>query len=91
MPTTPKRSRATNPQGNYFRTQYGPQTIEAGFITVRQMLVYAAVTGGAPLAIGAYLAMLRGEIALLLLGAERSSFCFTPGHSNTSGWANPPY
>ncbi len=56
-------------KGNYFRTQYGPQTIEAGFMTVRQMLVYAAVTGAAALAIGGYLVVLRGEIALLLLGA----------------------
>ncbi|MFT5696784.1 MAG: 1,4-dihydroxy-2-naphthoate octaprenyltransferase [Myxococcota bacterium] len=54
---------------NYFRTQYGPQTIEAGFMTVKQMLVYAAVTGGAALALGVYLVMLRGEIALMLLGA----------------------
>jgi 1,4-dihydroxy-2-naphthoate octaprenyltransferase len=38
-------------------------------MTVRQMLVYAAVTGGAALAIGGYLVMLRSEIALLLLGA----------------------
>jgi len=54
---------------NYFRTQYGPQTIEAGFMTVRQMMVYALVTGAAALAIGGYLVFLRGEIALWLLGA----------------------
>ena len=54
---------------NYFRTQYGPQTIEAGFMSVRQMLVYAIVTGAAALAIGGYLVLLRGEIALMLLGA----------------------
>ena len=34
----------------YFRTQYGPQTIEAGFMTVKQMMLYALVTGGAALA-----------------------------------------
>jgi 1,4-dihydroxy-2-naphthoate octaprenyltransferase len=54
---------------NYFRTQYGPQTIEAGFMSVRQMMVYAIVTGAAALAIGGYLVVLRGEIALMLLGA----------------------
>jgi 1,4-dihydroxy-2-naphthoate octaprenyltransferase len=54
---------------NYFRTQYGPQTIEAGFMSVRQMGVYAAVTGGAALAVGIYLVVLRGEIALYLLAA----------------------
>ena len=25
-------------QGNYFRTQYGPQTVEDGFLTVRQLI-----------------------------------------------------
>ena len=36
-------------QGNYFRTQYGPQTVEDGFLTVRQLTTYAAVTGFATL------------------------------------------
>jgi len=54
---------------NYFRTQYGPQTIEAGFMSVQQMLVYAIVTGAAAMAIGGYLVYLRGDIALYLLGA----------------------
>ena len=54
---------------NYFRTQYGPQTIEAGFMSVRQMSVYAIVTGGAALLIGAYLVSIRGTIALELLAA----------------------
>ncbi len=54
---------------NYFRTQYGPQTIEAGFMSVRQMGIYAAVTGGAALLVGVYLVLLRGDIALYLLAA----------------------
>lgn len=54
-------------EGNYFRTQYGPQTVEAGFLSVPQLLVYTAITGGAALAIGAYLVGLRGEGALALL------------------------
>ena len=54
---------------NYFRTQYGPQTVEAGFLSVRQMLAYTLVTGGVALAAGLYLVAVRGEIALMLLGA----------------------
>ena len=53
---------------NSFRTQYGPQTVEEGFLSVKQMLVYAALTGLAALVVGAYLVALRGETALALLG-----------------------
>ena len=56
-------------QGNYFRTQYGPQTVQDGFLSVRQLLVYTALTGAAALAIGAYLVVLRGEIVGVLLAA----------------------
>ncbi len=56
-------------KGNYFRTQYGPQTIEAGFMSAGQMGLYAAVTGGAALLVGAYLVSIRGDIALGLLAA----------------------
>ncbi len=55
-------------EGNYFRTQYGPQTVEAGFLSVGQLLLYTAITGLAALAIGVYLVALRGELALWLLG-----------------------
>jgi len=54
---------------NYFRTQYGPQTIEAGFMSVRQMLTYTVVTGGAAMAVGIYLVAERGDIVLYLLAA----------------------
>jgi len=54
---------------NYFRTQYGPQTVEAGFLSVRQLMAYIAVTGAVALAAGLYLVAVRGEIALMLLGA----------------------
>jgi 1,4-dihydroxy-2-naphthoate octaprenyltransferase len=53
---------------NYFRAQYGPQPLEHGLLTTRQMLVYAAITGLLALACGAYLVALRGLPALLLLG-----------------------
>lgn len=42
---------------NYFRTQYGPQPLENGWLSERQMLGYIALTGAAALAIGAVLIM----------------------------------
>ncbi|MDJ0785496.1 MAG: prenyltransferase [Myxococcota bacterium] len=54
---------------NYFRTQYGPQTVEAGFLSVGQLMTYAAITGGAALAIGAYLVVQGGMPVLWLLAA----------------------
>lgn len=58
-------------KGNYFRTQYGPQTVEDGFLSVRQLMVYVAITGFAALAIGFYLVFVsaRGEITLMLLAS----------------------
>ncbi len=53
---------------NYFRAQYGPQPLEHGLLTVRGILTYAAVTGGLALLIGLYLVLVRGQLALLLLG-----------------------
>ena len=54
---------------NYFRAQYGPQPLEHGLMTTRQLLTYAAVTGLIALAAGAYLVYLRGTLAWVLLGA----------------------
>jgi 1,4-dihydroxy-2-naphthoate octaprenyltransferase len=56
-------------EGNYFRTQYGPQTVQDGFLSVRGLVTYAALTGLAALAVGVYLVALRGEPVLWLLGA----------------------
>ena len=56
-------------EGNYFRTQYGPQTVQDGFLSVKQMLLYTAVTGASALGIGVYLVAVQGEIVLMLLGA----------------------
>jgi 1,4-dihydroxy-2-naphthoate octaprenyltransferase len=53
---------------NYFRTQYGPQPIEQGLVTQRQLLTYTAITGAIALAAGLYLVILRGPLAWLLLG-----------------------
>lgn len=51
-----------------FRSQYGPQPIEHGLLTTRQMLAYAGVTGSIALAAGLYLVFARGGYTLLLLG-----------------------
>lgn len=56
-------------EGNYFRTQYGPQTVQAGFLSVRALVLYAAVTGGLALLIGVWLVLTRGEGVLWLLAA----------------------
>ena len=55
-------------KGNYFRAQYGPQPLEHGLMTKRQLLTYAIVTGLIALAAGAALVYLRGGLTLLLLG-----------------------
>ncbi|MCH8532613.1 MAG: prenyltransferase [Saccharospirillum sp.] len=49
---------------NYFRTQYGPQPLEDGLLTERQMLGYIALTGAAALAVGAVL-VLRTDLTTL--------------------------
>jgi len=54
---------------NYFRTQYGPQVLESGLMTRRELLIYAAVTGLIALAAGAYLVVTHGWLALALLAA----------------------
>jgi len=53
---------------NYFRAQYGPQPLEHGLLSMRQMLLYAAVTGLLALLAGAYLVYLRGSLGFVLLG-----------------------
>jgi 1,4-dihydroxy-2-naphthoate octaprenyltransferase len=53
---------------NYFRTQYGPQALQQGLMSRKQLLTYAAVTGLIALAAGVYLVAVRGWLALLLLG-----------------------
>jgi 1,4-dihydroxy-2-naphthoate octaprenyltransferase len=53
---------------NYFRTQYGPQTLQQGLLTRRQLLAYAAATGGIAVVCGLTLAALRGWPILALMG-----------------------
>jgi 1,4-dihydroxy-2-naphthoate octaprenyltransferase len=52
---------------NYFRAQYGPQPLEHGLMTMREILTYAAVTGLVSLVVGAYLVGATGWPTLLLL------------------------
>jgi 1,4-dihydroxy-2-naphthoate octaprenyltransferase len=53
---------------NYFRAQYGPQPLEHGLLSKRQLLIYALVTGLVALLAGALLVWMRGSLALILLG-----------------------
>ena len=54
---------------NYFRAQYGPQPLEHGLLTSRQMLAYAVVTGLAALAVGGAIVWMRGGLTWWLLAA----------------------
>lgn len=55
-------------KNNYYRAQYGPQPLEHGLMSKRQLLTYIIVTGLLALSMGAYLVYLRGSLALLFLG-----------------------
>ncbi|MFU8771051.1 MAG: prenyltransferase [Anaerolineales bacterium] len=54
---------------NYYRAQYGPQPLEHGLMTKRQMLGFILVTGLLALIAGLILVYMRGYLALILLGA----------------------
>jgi 1,4-dihydroxy-2-naphthoate polyprenyltransferase len=53
--------------GDSFRTQYGVQPVEAGLMSARDVLLYAAGTGLVALLVGACLVYLRGLPVLVLL------------------------
>jgi len=55
-------------EDNYFRTQYGPQTVQQGLLTKRQLLAYAAASGAVAVVCGLALAVLRGWPILVLMG-----------------------
>jgi 1,4-dihydroxy-2-naphthoate octaprenyltransferase len=52
---------------NYFRAQYGPQPLEHGLMTRRQLLTYAAITGLLALITGLAAILLRGGYTWLFL------------------------
>lgn len=54
---------------NYFRAQYGPQPLEHGLLTLRQMWLYAGLTGLLALAAGLYLISARGGLTVWFLAA----------------------
>jgi 1,4-dihydroxy-2-naphthoate polyprenyltransferase len=54
---------------NYFRTQYGPQPLEQGLMTRRELLTYAGVTGFIALAAGLPLVLQNGLLGWVLLAA----------------------
>jgi len=53
---------------NYFRTQYGPQPMQQGLMTRREILTYIAVTGLIAVAAGLPLVIAGGPLAWLLMG-----------------------
>lgn len=54
---------------NYYRSLYGPQTIEHGLLTKKQMYRYIAVTLGIAIAFGAYLVFETGLVTLVLFAS----------------------
>lgn len=54
---------------NYFRTQYGPQPLQQGLLTIRTLLVYIAVTGLIAVVAGIPLVLQGGSTALWLMVA----------------------
>lgn len=54
---------------NYFRTQYGPQPLQSGLMSERELLIYAAITGLIALAAGLPLVLLNGWVAWALLAS----------------------
>jgi len=52
---------------NYFRTQYGPQPLQSGLMSERELLTYAAVTGLIAVAAGIPLILFGGVTALVLM------------------------
>src|SRR5512141_2948561 len=54
-------------KNNYFRTQYGPQPLESGLMSEKELLTYAAVTGAIAIAAGLPLVIWGGTLALVLM------------------------
>ncbi len=54
---------------NYFRTQYGPQPLQQGLMTIRSLLIYILVTGLIAVAAGIPLVIQGGTMALWLMAA----------------------
>jgi 1,4-dihydroxy-2-naphthoate octaprenyltransferase len=55
-------------QDNYYRAQYGPQTLVHGLLDKSGLLIYAALTGLLAVLCGTALVYLRGGLTLTLMG-----------------------
>lgn len=55
-------------EDNYYRAQYGPQTLVHGLLDKPNFLVYTLITGVIAVACGAVLIYIRGGLTVLLLG-----------------------
>jgi 1,4-dihydroxy-2-naphthoate polyprenyltransferase len=53
---------------NYFRTQYGPQPMEQGLMTRKELYIYIGITGLIAVAAGLPLVIAGGALAWLLMG-----------------------
>ena len=56
-------------QDNYYRAEYGPHPLVHGLMSKRQLLTYAAVTGGLAAACGLTLIFMSGGLTPLLMGS----------------------
>lgn len=56
-------------KNNYFRTLYGPQPVQQGLLSIRQVLLYVAVTGLIAAAAGLPLVIFGGWPAVILMAA----------------------
>jgi 1,4-dihydroxy-2-naphthoate polyprenyltransferase len=58
-------------KANYYRAQYGPQPLESGLMTKKQLITYFVATGAIAALCGLYLVSLRGTpvLILMLIGA----------------------
>jgi 1,4-dihydroxy-2-naphthoate octaprenyltransferase len=54
-------------ENNYFRNQYGIHVLEDGLLSPRQFYAYLALTGGAAIAAGVALVLMRGGLTLPLM------------------------
>lgn len=54
-------------RGNYYRNQYGVHVLEDGLLSSGQFYTYLALTGGAAIAVGAYLVVAHGGLTLPLM------------------------
>ncbi len=54
---------------NYFRTRYGPQPLEHGLLSMRQMVLYIILTGAVAVLAGLALVAMTGMVTLSLFAA----------------------